>query len=115
MIEITNFKERKLLKRIKRLTHNQQIDLLLSDLNVSKNDYYLKKLLTHGLISNRQTDLRGANPKAIILSEEGIHYFEWRLDQSIQFVKEKIITPVFVAFSTTVLMWIIGWLTGLLH
>ena len=111
----TNFIERRLLKKIQQLSHSEKNDVFLELLALSADDYYLKKLNNHHLIYFTNSDDYGEHAKSVRLTDEGLHFFDWRLEKHIQFIKRSIITPFFVSLATTATIWLFGWLLGLVH
>lgn len=127
MIETTR-KERKLLKKIIKLSKKYSDRNIPYGTPVPQSNYYLKLLLEKGLIQNSSSSSKSNSDidtpeftstmqtfDSITPSTEGLHYLEINRDANITFFKKSILVPILVSVATTILIWLIVWLLGLLH
>lgn len=114
----TVYKERKLLKKlisISKQFNNQNVKF--TDFDIDDNDYYLNQLIQKRLIiktGNQWDEHDRIIPDYYQVTDYGLHFFEERREETLQFIKKSILTPIAVSIITTGLMWIIGLLTGLI-
>ncbi len=110
----TLFKERKLLRKIIRLTHKSTMQSVYPNkLGIEFNNFYLNELLSKELLSVHHVN-NGPEPnsgiKSIRLTEAGLHFFEFKRERLINFLMRSVATPIIVSALTTGLIWLIRWL-----
>lgn len=112
-------KERKLLKEvIHTYKRNGALTMPLEDFKIDSRNYYFRQLIKKGLLK-LSFDKTGDNAfpvyDQLYLTDSGLHFFEVNREALKKFVLRSVATPVVVSIITTGLLWLIGWLTGLVH
>ncbi|MBS0953363.1 hypothetical protein ABC426_17270 [Lactiplantibacillus plantarum] len=105
--------ERKLLKQLIQVSNSKHI-VAFDKINMNAGNYEIGLLHLAGLVSFTDTDDWGANPKSIQVTEDGLHFFDWRRENTRTFIKEHIVTPVTVSIATTLITLLLTKLLGLL-
>ena len=114
MFDIISKNEIKLLKTILRLSKKYNNNTIpLSDISLNQNYFYLSRLILRKLVCFTDTDNWGANPKKLVLTEEGQKFFEYRREATKQFLYRSIFTPIIVSSLTTLVTLFLTWLIRL--
>lgn len=102
-------KERKLLKKIIKLSkNNPELKVTYEQLNLNEDDYYLKSLLNKELVWNssighKKDGFGSPIYDSYMPSPEGLHFFEKRTESVKSFFYRSIFTPIIVSALTTLL------------
>lgn len=115
----TVYQERKLLRKVIRKYHKKhELTIPLSDFGISSDNYYFKKLKSNDLLAlSFVKENKAGFPiyDYLYLTDAGLHFFEIQHEKLKNFIFRSIATPVVVSIITTGLIWLIGWITGLVH
>lgn len=104
MDEITTIsKERKLLRKLIKESNSSMSPITFEQLNITSTNYYAKLLKQHHLVQFTDTDMWDNNPKSIMLTEAGLHFFTFKHEQVKGFIVRSIFTPIVVSAVTTLI------------
>lgn len=117
----TTVKERIILKNLIK-TSNLRTDkrIPLRSLKYDIDDYFIKDLISQDLLGtssiydDTHPDSLNHPNDSIYVTDEGLHFFDWRREDTRIFIKEHIVTPVTVSIATTLITLLLTKLLGLL-